>query len=148
MRLSDPAYKLFSDFFSDCELCEGAPFPNVQVYARRGSWLVTNLLMVDGITIGRHVFINPKLVSRDRRNLLTISKTLMAHELVHVIQYQRLGFWKFLSVYVRDFWKIFKKKKKWNLRSWFESYLEVPHEVEAREIASDFSRWLTENKKG
>ena len=145
MRLSEPAHNIFARFFNDCELCESFEFPKVQVYVRRGSWVVTNILMVDGITIGRHVFVNPRLVSRDQNDLLRISKTLMAHEIVHVLQYQREGFRRFLTTYVLDFWKIFKRKKKWNLRTWFESYLEIPHEIEAREVASEFSQWLAKN---
>ncbi len=147
MRLSEYANSLFSDFFSDSEICESGRFPKVEVYARRGSWLVTNLLMVDGITIGRFVFINPKLVKRDQDRLLRISQTLMAHELAHVLQYQREGFFPFLIGYVKSFWEIFRKKERWNFRSWYESYFEMPQEVEAREIAAEFSKWIEQRSR-
>lgn len=142
MQLSKNAHKLFADFFCDSDLCEVHQFPDIQVYAKRGSWVVTNLLMVDGITFGRHVFINPRLISRDQKSLLRISKILMAHEIAHVIQYQREGSLNFLLNYFRDFWRIFRNKEKWDLRTWFESYMEIPHEVEARKVASEFSSWL------
>ncbi len=146
MRLSESATSLFTKFFEDCKRCEGFEPFEIQVYVRRGSKILTSILMVDGITIGRHIFVSPKLVSRDANDLLRISKTLIAHELVHVFQYRRLGFLKFLYVYVNDFWKIFRKKKKWNLKTWFDSYLEIPHEIEARDVASEFSVWLSQNK--
>ena len=142
MRLSENANNLFLDFFDECDRCDPAELPDVQIYAKRGSWLLTNLFFVDGITLGRHVFVNPKLARRDDENLLRVSKSLIVHELVHVMQYQRLGHWKFLRVYVSDFWVIFRRKKKWNPGAWFEAYLEIPHEIEAREVASEFSQWF------
>ena len=147
MRLSGSAHKLYAEFFSECELCEVVEFPKIEVYVRRGSWLLTNTIMVDGITFGRHVFINPKLTSRTEDGLLTISKELIAHELVHVLQYRREGMWLFFWNYVSDFARAFRKKKKWNTQTWFETYLDLPHEREAREIASEFSGWVR-NRNG
>lgn len=146
MRLSKNSNKLFEEFFDQCNLCETVELPKVNVFARRGAWLITNILMVDGITLGRQIFINPKLLWRDKNRNLRIERKLMAHEYVHVLQYKRLGFLKFLWVYVRDFMKIFIKKEKWSLKTWFESYLEIPHEVEARKFADEFMIWLKKNE--
>jgi hypothetical protein len=142
MRLSEHAHKLFAAFFSAQKICDSNDFPDVRIYAKRGSWLLTNLIMVDGITFGRHIFINPKFVSRDVENRLLVSKKLLAHELVHVLQYQQEGVWGFLIDYAGDFLVIFRKKDKWSLRSWFESYQEIRHETEARNVAAKFTRWL------
>lgn len=148
MKLSKDAHKLFAEFFCDSDLCRVQEFPDIQVYAKRGSWILTNLLLVDGITFGRTIFIRPKLTKRDKDSVLRVSKTLMAHEITHVLQYKREGLYKFLLNYFRDFWRIFRKKKQWNLRSVFESYKKIPHEVEARKVAVEFSNWLAgQNKK-
>jgi len=142
MRLSENSNKLFEEFFNQCNLCEGFEFPKVNVFARRGAWLLTNVLLVDGITIGKHIFVNPRYVWRGSTRKLRIEQKLMAHEFVHVLQYERLGFAKFLWVYVTDFWRIFRQKEKWNFKTWFESYLEIPHEIEARKFADEFMDWI------
>ncbi len=142
MQLSQNGQKLFAEFFSDSGLCGENEFPDIRVYAKRGSWIVTNLLMVEGITFGRHVFINPRLITRDESNVLRMSKILMAHEIAHVIQYERDGSVNFLKSYIGDFWRNFRKKRKWSLSTWFESYMEIPHEVEARKIAAEFTSWF------
>jgi len=142
MLLSKYAHNLYADFFEQCDFCDKSAFPAVQVYSRRGSWILTKILGVDGITFGSHVFVNPKFVIRDKQNLLRVPKELIAHELVHVIQYRKLGFWGFLRIYIKDFWTIFKAKDHWNLRSWFDSYREIPHEKEARRFAMKFNAWL------
>ncbi len=141
MRLSEDARRKFSAFFETHEITRGISIPDVQIYARRGAWLVTTAIMVDGITLGRHIFINPRFVKRDAGNILRAPKDLIAHELVHVIQYQRHGFMRFLKLYVNDFWESFKKLERWTVRGWFESYLEIEHEEEARKIAAEFMRW-------
>ncbi len=142
MKLSENSQNIFAVFFNECNYCGISEFSNVQIYSRRGSWLITNTLMVDGITFGRHIFVHPKFVWRDENKKLRIQEKLVAHELVHVLQYKNLGTFGFLKKYIADFWKIFKQKDKWNSKTWFEAYLELPHEVEARKVASDFVRWF------
>lgn len=142
MNLSKNSHKLFAEFFEECDLCDTLEFPKVQVYSRRGSKILTRILMVEGITFGRHIFVQPKNVWRDEKNKLRIHQKLMAHELVHVLQYQQQGFFGFLRKYVSDFWRLFKQKEKWNLKSWFESYRDLPHEIEARKVASEFINWI------
>ncbi|MCB1023296.1 MAG: DUF4157 domain-containing protein [Acidobacteria bacterium] len=148
MQLSRAAHKLFEDFFCQRGHCNRQDFPEIEIYAKRGSWLITNLIMVDGITFGRYVFVNPGLTERDEKRVLRVSKILIAHEMAHVLQYQRLGFSRFMKSYLSDFLRIFVKKDKWNLQTWFESYSEIPHEVEARRIASEFSVWLKTKETG
>ena len=142
MLLSKSAHNLLDEFFRSYEPLEDFDFSGVQVYARRGSWLLTNAFMLDGIALGNHVFVNPRLVVRDDEDLLRMPKDLIVHELVHVAQYRREGAVRFLAIYVRDFWREFRTKKRWNLRTWLEAYTEIPHEVEARRVTSEFIVWL------
>lgn len=142
MKISENSHKLFADFFQTCGFCQDDAFPKVEVYAKRGAWILTNILFVDGITLGKYIFVAPKFVWRDHKSKLKIRHKLIAHELVHVIQYQQFGFWRFIRKYIGDFWKIFKQKEKWNFKTWVESYLELPQEIEARHIADEFIDWL------
>jgi len=58
-------------------------------------WILNKIsnksLKIDGLTIGRLIFI--------RKNYLDI--TLLAHELVHVLQYNQIGFFKFIYKYLK-----------------------------------------------
>ncbi len=103
MNLSENSHKIFAEFFHKYELCETFEFPEIQVYSRKGSQILTSILNVEGITFGRHIFVQPKYVRRDDKSRLQIRRKLIAHELVHVLQYQMVGFAKFLFNYVRDF---------------------------------------------
>jgi hypothetical protein len=147
MKLSPNTHQIFTDFFSECNFCEGLEFPKVQIYSRTGAKILTKIIAVDGITFGRHIFVNPKFVKVDKNGNLVIQKKLLAHELVHVMQYEKLGFWGFLRKYFKDFWRIFKNKEKWSFVTWFESYRDIPHEVEARHFASNFMEWIEFQKK-
>ena len=141
MRLSNKSLGLFTEFFEEVGRCGPDEFPDVRIYARTGARLVTGFLLVDGITIGGAIFVSPRFIKRNPAGRLIISKQLLAHELVHVIQYREQGSAAFLKTYVSDFWGEFKRKKKWSAKSWYEAYLMVPHELEAREYAAKFRLW-------
>lgn len=141
MRLSKKSHGLFTQFFESEGLCGSGELPDVRIYARTGARLLTGFLLVDGITFGRTIFVSPRFVGRNTSGLLVISKQLLAHEIVHVLQYGEQGFASFFRQYVGDFWKEFRKKKRWSAKSWYEAYRTVPHEVEAREYAMKFRIW-------
>lgn len=95
--------------------------------------------MVDGITFGRHIFIRPKYLQK-RQNKLIAPKDLMAHELAHTIQYSRTGAIPFFMSYIGEFFRALRRKRKWDFQSRVEAYLEIPHEIEARDCAAAFLR--------
>lgn len=84
----------------------------------------------DGMTLGRFV-----LLTRDDPADRTGERELIAHELVHVLQYGEMGMprflWRYAAAYLRNLRR---------LRSHREAYLAIPVEEEAREAAS---RWAT-----
>ena len=135
--------EFYRDFFEDREMS----VPKIEIYARRGAGLITRLLNINGITFGRRIFIRPQLMKRSEDERLYAPKALIAHELAHVLQYQKLGFFKFLYTYLKGYWQALKLKEKWDLNARMEAYLEIPHEVEARQFAADFLAWLENRQK-
>ena len=81
-----------------------------------------------GMTVGGLV-----LVRRDDDR--SGRRTLLAHELVHVEQYARLGIIGFLRRYVSEY-----ARNLWRLRSHRKAYLAISFETEARAAAE---RWLS-----
>jgi hypothetical protein len=141
MRLSAESHRKFEKFFREYFRDESLKLPEIHVYCRRGSWIFTKILMVDGITFGRHIFIKPEHLRTDSEGKLVVSKELLAHELAHTLQYRRHGVFGFLSSYVGSFFGALRRKEKWNLKARVEAYLEIPHEIEARDCASAFLRF-------
>lgn len=152
MYLAKDAHAKFEEFYREFFDEQKNGLPKIKIYARRGAGFVTKILNVNGITIGRSIFIRPQLTKFANDARLFAPKALVAHELAHVLQYQQLGFIKFFYTYLRDYFRILKTKEKWDFNARMEAYLEISHEVEARRFAAEFLAWLekrqneTENK--
>lgn len=138
MRLDRLSHRRFEEFFRDFFGDDELVLPKIHIYSRRGSWLVTTVLKVNGIAIGRHIFIQPHLTWRDSENRLFAPKALIAHELTHSMQYFRQGFFGFLKSYLGNYWKLLRKSKKWDFDSRMQAYLDIPQEIEARQAARVF----------
>ena len=82
----------------------------------------------DGMTIGRFV-----LLRRDEPAQRTGERELLAHELVHAVQYAELGtgrfLWRYVAAYLRN---------RHRLHDHRTAYLAIPYEEEARAAAA---RW-------
>ncbi len=142
MQLSKRSRAIFKDFFLGTLLCRENDFPNVRIYTGFGARMLTGFLLADGITFGRSIYVSPRWVKRTGDGRLIVSKHLLAHELVHVFQYQTEGPVRFVSKYAVDFLRGLKRSRGWNSRAWFEAYSSIPHEIEARKYASEFNQWL------
>lgn len=141
MKLSrkshDQLEKFFREYFHD----EKLNLPEIELYAKRGAWLITKIFKIYGVTFGRHIFIKPDLLYWNLNRQLCISKELLAHETAHVLQYQKLGWLLFFYTYLKGYLRALRQKEKWDFNSRQESYLEIPHEVEARVCAAKFTEW-------
>ena len=85
-----------------------------------------------GMTIGRLILV---LRDDDRSG----RRVLLAHELVHVEQYARLGTARFLWRYVGEYFV-----NLWRLRSHRQAYLAISFEAEARAAAE---RWRSKSRR-
>lgn len=141
MRLSPQTHSELESFFRHFLDDETIQLPKIEIYIRRGAGLVTRILGVDGITIGRHIFIRPAKAKYNSNNHLTIGKNLLSHEVTHVLQYQKFGFIGFLAGYLKEYFAGLKRKKKWDALSRMEAYFEISHEIEARKAAAKFVEW-------
>ncbi len=147
MKLARESHSKFEKFFR--EIFEDGQFqmPEIYIYAGRFSRILTFVLKIHGITIGRNIFITPKFVSLGENDLLKLHVELAAHEITHVLQYRRLGFIKFFYKYFRDFARNLRREGSLNAASRRQAYLEIPFEIEARETAARFVEWNGEKWK-
>ncbi|MFV0388313.1 MAG: hypothetical protein ACK5NT_06135 [Pyrinomonadaceae bacterium] len=141
MKLAAASQALIERFLKENQIETDVPLKDVKIYARGGATVLTRILMVEGITLGNCVYLNPRFVTRKNDDLLRVSKTLIFHEFVHVWQYRKFGFFGFIKIYVRDFLRRFRAKRQWNFQSWFEAYSEIPFEIEARDLTKQFLSW-------
>lgn len=97
-------------------------------------------MKIQGITIGTRIFILPELVSLNSNDKPSLPESLVAHEIAHVLQYKREGFFRFLYKYLRDYRNNLKKEAELDLASRHRAYFNIPFEIEARETAESFCR--------
>ena len=100
-------------------------------------WPASKLIMttwregIQGVTYGRVILVNPEMFVGDRRRLAS----LVIHEMVHVRQFHDLGYLGFSIKYLRSY-----LTGRFGGKSARQAYLDVPAEVEARQIAARLSR--------
>lgn len=146
MKLAEDSQYKLQTFFREILSDENFRLPKINFYAGKFTRLFTLILQVHGITFGRHIFIKPNLITRDFENKNKLSLELVAHEIVHVLQYKKEGFIKFFYKYLTSYWRNLQTKKNWNADSRHEAYRDIPFEREAREIAAKFVEWNRSNK--
>ncbi len=142
MRLSENSKKRLEEFAKAFFRNELESLPEMIIYAKRGADLLTKTLNVQGITLGKYVFLKPSLIWLNERKQICAPKWLIAHEYAHVLQYRKLGTMKFLLTYFRDFWRGLKRFEKWDFNARLEAYLEISHEIEARHFENEYLKWL------
>lgn len=131
MRLAPETNAQLEQFFREF-FCDGSlQLPEVEIYIRNGARIVTALIGVDGITLGRHIFIRPSKVRRTLSGNPKLEPSLLAHEVTHVIQYQKLGFIRFLKGYLNEYIHGIRKSGIGG-KSRMEAYFNISHEIEAR----------------
>lgn len=147
MKLAPDSHQRLELFFREYLEDGNFKLPQIYFYAGNFTGFFTKIIQVQGITFGRRIFILPALVQTNLEDKRTLSQKLVAHEISHVIQYKREGFIKFFYKYLINYWKNLKRKKKWDVISRHTAYLEIPFEIEAREIAEKFVEWCENDKR-
>lgn len=80
---------------------------------------------VSGVTFGRLVLVDPALMRGDPDRLAR----LVIHELIHVRQFTAAGYLRFVSSYLKDYWK-----GRIGGMSPQDAYRDIAYEREAREL--------------
>lgn len=85
--------------------------------------LIPKILRVEAITLYPFIFIR---FSKDTTNLIV--NRIYKHEMIHVRQIRRVGFFNFYFDYIYEFFiNLFK------YRNWSQAYLNITYEIEAYE---------------
>lgn len=98
----------------------GEDLAPVRLHSGRAVAMALATVRVHGIVFGRRIFLSAdaaQLCAGDDER----TEGFLAHEICHVLQYRRMGFWRFLAAYVAGYG-----------RHGF-SYARIPFEVEAFE---------------
>lgn len=141
MKLAPTSHRKLELFFREYLSDENFRLPVINFYVGNFTSFLTALISVHGITVGRRIFITPKLLSLNQNNFLKLPEDLIAHEITHALQYKREGFIKFFYKYLTNFWRNLKKKERWDRYSRQQAYLDIPFEIEARAAAASFVEW-------
>lgn len=146
MKLAEKSHQKIEEFFREYLAEESFRLPEIHFYGGKFTHYLTTALKIEGITIGKRIYIFPKNFWFSESRKLRLSEILVVHEVTHVLQYAREGFFKFLWLYVMSYYSNLRKKKKWDLTARSEAYFEIPFEIEARQAASKFAAW-SKNRK-
>jgi hypothetical protein len=141
MKLSAKSHRKIEAFFRELLEDEKFDLPEIEFYGGKFTRFFTSKLKIEGITIGRRIFIFPKNFWRSKTDKLRLDEALVVHEITHVLQYRREGFFRFLGKYLRDYWRNLRKLKKYDSVSRSMAYFEIPFEREAREMERKYREW-------
>ena len=146
MKLSKKSHKKIEQFFREYLADENFRLPEIRFYGGRFTHYLTSRLRIEGLTIGKRIYIFPENFWLSENGKLRLDEELVVHEIAHVLQYKREGFFKFLLVYAKSYRNNLRKKKRRDDYAKAEAYLEIPFEIEARQTASKFAAWSKNQK--
>lgn len=146
MKLGATSHKKIEEFFREYLGEEDFRLPEICFYGGRFTNYLTSFLKIEGITIGKRIYIFPDNFWVSENQKLRLEEELVVHEITHVLQYRREGFFRFLWLYFKSYLSNLRKRGKWDLMSRAEAYFEIPFEIEARQAASKFVLWSKKRK--
>ncbi|CAN5405899.1 hypothetical protein BH20ACI1_BH20ACI1_07010 [soil metagenome] len=147
MKLAKSSHQKLENFFREYLNDESFRLPVIHFYIGKFTRIFTAIVKVHGITFGCRIYIMPSFAALNRTNNLKLPERLVAHEITHTLQYKREGFVRFFYKYLTSFWRNLQKRKSWDIISRQEAYLEIPFEIEAREVAERFVEWNKKSEK-
>ncbi len=140
MKLAADAHAHIESFLREYFVDNTLRLPPVTLHCGYLAAHLTGLLKIGAITLGRRVVIAPALVRREKERL-TIPGWLIAHEAVHVLQYERAGYARFLASYLKEYWQALRAQRCWNSLARMNAYLAIKQECEAREAQNAYQDW-------
>jgi hypothetical protein len=144
MKLSDKSHKKIEEFFRQHFADRNLSLPVFNLYLGRGARLITKTFKIDGITLGRHIFIAPHFLEQDIDGNWKLPFSLVVHEATHVLQYQKMGFIGFLFSYLKAWFAFLRSQRSRDLQTRWQAYYAIPHEEEARLAAAAYQEWRRE----
>jgi hypothetical protein len=143
MRLAAESHQRIEAFLREHLKSERLRLPPVHIYCGRWSRWLTRTFHILAITIGRRVFVDPKVVGRDERGRPRVPAGLIAHEATHVVQYDRAGFVGFLLSYFWEYWRALREQEQgWGKAARHAAYFAIKQEREAYQAESAFGAWV------
>lgn len=141
MRLSPAAHERLEKFLGEHLGEPGLRLPRIRLHAGRVASLLTGALRIGAMTVGRHIFLSPRLLVRGKDGRLSAPGWLMVHEATHVVQFDREGFARFLYKYLRGYLGALRKCGRWDAAARMAAYLSIAEECAAREAEHAYKKW-------
>ena len=104
MKLSEKSHQKIEEFFRDYLKNDEFKLPEVRFYGGKLTRFLTSAMKIEGITIGKRVYIFPENFWRCENQKLRLDEELVVHEITHVLQYRREGFFGFLKLYFKSYY--------------------------------------------
>ena len=133
MRLAAISHGHIESFLREHLGDEDLRLPPIRIYHGGVARRLTRAFNIGAITFGRRVFISPAWVGSGRDGRPTAPGWLIAHEAVHVLQYEREGFIRFLIGYLVDYFRGLRARGSVGRATRMESYLSIAKERDAHE---------------
>jgi Domain of unknown function (DUF4157) len=147
MRLAPASHQRIETFLREHFHLPTLKLPSIFLYHGRVAACLTRAFKIGAITFGRHVFVAPKMVTRDESGRLRIPGWLIAHEATHVWQYERAGFFGFLFSYLRGYWRALRAQQVWSGEAHLAAYLAIEEECDARESEAAYTAWVARKRR-
>lgn len=96
---------------------------------------------VTAMTLGGRVLLDDKALRRDAAGRRWIRSRLAAHEAMHVLQYEKLGWGRFLWRYLGDYAGRMQQAAKWNAAAHFRAYEDIRAEREAQAAEDAYAQF-------
>ena len=141
MKLAVPSHARIEAFLRAHLQDTGLKLPPMTIYQGRVARWLTAAFKVGAITFGRRVFISPRLVQRRPDGRKSVPGWLVAHEAVHVLQYEREGTLRFLISYLQEYWRLLRASGRWDAAARMAAYLGIDKEHAAREAEHAYHLW-------
>ncbi|HVG29894.1 MAG TPA: DUF4157 domain-containing protein [Pyrinomonadaceae bacterium] len=141
MLLAPESHRRLEEFFRQHLRDESLRLPRVRFYAGRFAGLLTRTFGIGAITFGSRVFVSPEFLRRGADDRLALPAGLAVHEATHVLQYARVGFVPFLSLYLRDYARALGREAGRARERHRAAYLAISFEVEARAAEDGYDAW-------
>lgn len=141
MRLEEASSLRIERFLREHLKDESLHLPPIKIYCGWFASLLTKIFKIGAITIGRRIFIAPGLLQRDENRGLSVPGWLIAHEAVHVIQFERAGLLRFAVDYIGGYLRALRAANRWDRAARMAAYLSIDEECEARTAEEAYSVW-------